>query len=474
MRLSTKHKNQKTVLYADFSGGLNISTPPDMLRLNELQKADNVEYDPRSALLKTRAGLEKLGTPSVGSSITKAFYAYGMRKLFLAVGTKLYAYDFNSSSLDLIGDLAGTRIPAFAEWEDDILIASGSYLQHYDGSILTTVTDSPLCDFVFVKHGRAGITIAGSDYMSFSGIGDYANWNFGGTDADAQQIEIGYKEGGDIVGVRPFFDDLIVFKDNKRTYRLVGWYPDWEVQEITRGHGAVNKEASQIIGSSLVFIDTDGIVALAPTVEYGDFAFKQVGDKIDSYFSMNLDVSGARVFHVPARGQVWCRPNTGNDCYVLHYLNGAWTRFRFDAPITSALSCPYGTIICKGDSFYRMSDFVYDDDGTAIQSMIVFPRKSGAREILLKHVSLLYQGYGQGTLTLTIGHFTKNIAIQYEDDIAYSDTDIVSEDTDPLVESDMVRYTARTNKRLSYIEPKISCSSGRMGIIALTLEVADV
>lgn len=473
MKVSSKHR-QKTILYTDFSGGLNISVPPDILHLNELQKADNVEYDPKSGLLKTRAGLEKLGTPSAGNNITKAFYAYGMKKLFLAVGIKLYTYDFGSSSLNLVGNLAGTRIPVFAEWEDDILIASGSYLQCYDGTTLTTIINSPLCDFVFVKHGRAGITIAGSDYINFSGIGDYSNWNFEGTDADAQQIEIGYKEGGDIVGVRPFFDDLIVFKDNKRTYRLVGWYPNWEVKEITRGHGAVNKEASQIIGSSLILIDTDGIMALVPTMEYGDFAFKHVGDKINNYFSMNLDISSARVFHVPARRQVWCKPNTGNDCYVLHYPNGAWTRFRFDAPITSALSCPYGVIVCKGDSFYQMNDFIYDDDGTAIQSIIIFPRKSGAREILLKYVSILYQGYGQGTMTLTIGHFAKNIAIQYEDDIAYSDTDIVATDADPLIKSGMVRYATHTNKRMPYIEPKISCDSGRIGIIALALEVADV
>ncbi len=473
MKLSSKHK-QKTVLFTDFSGGLNTSVPPDLLKLNELQKADNFEYDVRSGLLKTRAGLSSIITPSSGNDITTAFYAYGMDKLFLVIDTTLYSYDFISNTLNNVGTLSGTRIPIFAEWDDDLLIASGGYLQFYDGSNLTTITDSPLCDFCFVKHGRVGVTIAGSDYLSFSGIGDYANWNFGGMDADAQQIEVGYKEGGDIVGIRPFFDDLIIFKDNRRTYRLVGWYPDWSVEEITRGHGAVNKDASQIVGSSVIFIDAQGIIALAPTVEYGDFAFKQVGDKINNYFAINLDYNAARVFHVPERGQVWCKPDTSKKIYVLHYLTGAWTRFIFQDEVNAAFSCPHGVIVCIGDTVYRMSDFYANDNGTPIESTVVFPRKSAAREMLLKYASLLYQSYGVGNMTLTMGLYTRTLQIGSDDDIAYSDHDIVANDTDPLVSSNMHRYDERINRRLDYLEPALYCSSGRVGIIALTTEIADV
>lgn len=471
MRVSSKHR-QKTVLFADFSGGLNISVPPDMLKLNELQKADNFEFDTRSGVLKTRAGLSLIHSET--NNIQALFFAYGMNKLFYACGNKLHSYDFSSGQSAEIGDLSGTRIPVFAEWEDDILIASGSYLQHYDGSTLETITNSPLSDFVFVKHGRVGVSLAGSDYLSFSGIGDYTNWNFAGTDADAQQIEVGYKEGGDIVGVRPFFDDLIIFKDNRRTYRLTGWYPDWEVNEVTRGHGAVNKDASAIIGSSVVFIDMDGVVALTPTVEYGDFAFKQVGDKINSYFASNLDFGASRIFHVPSRGQVWCKPNTSKIVYVLHYLTGAWTRFIFQDEIGGALSCPYGSIVALGSKLYRFDDYKDDDDGTPIESVVVLPRKSGARELLLKYVSLLYQAHGSGQMVLTIGSYSRTLNVVQGDDIAYSDDDIVAQDTDPLVQSAHVRYNERTNRRIDYLEPKITCNGCRVGLIALTNEIADV
>lgn len=471
MKVSSKHK-QKTVLFADFSGGLNISVPPDMLKLNELQKADNFEFDTRSGILKTRAGLSLVHTEQ--NPIISLFYAYGLHKVFYKCGNKLHAYDFSSGQSEELGDLSGSRDPVFAEWDDDLLIASGGYLQVYDGSSLNTINNSPLCDFCFVKNGRVGLSLAGSDYLSFSGIGDYTNWNFAGTDADAQQIEVGYKEGGKLVGIRPFFDDLIIFKDNRRTYRLSGWYPDWEVNEVTRGHGAVNKDASAIIGSSIVFIDADGVVALTPTVEYGDFAFKQVGDKINNFFAANLDYNSSKIFHVPAKGQIWCKPNTSNIVYVLHYLTGAWTRFIFNDDINGALSCPYGSLVAINNKLYKFDDYRDDDDGTPINSVVVLPRKSGARELLLKYLSLIYQAYGQGNMVLTIGSYSRTIAVAQGDDIAYSDIDIISEDTDPLILTTHVRFNERTNRRLDYLEPKITCNGCRIGLIALTTEIADV
>ena len=59
-KLSTKHENGRTIAYTNFSGGLNLALTPEAIADNELQLAENLEFDPKTGGLRLRGGLEKV------------------------------------------------------------------------------------------------------------------------------------------------------------------------------------------------------------------------------------------------------------------------------------------------------------------------------------------------------------------------------------------------------------------------------
>jgi hypothetical protein len=131
MRLSAKHANQQIVSRADFSGGLNTSMAIEMIADNELADCMNMDVDQNTKLLKTASGTTTLYKPDY----TIAYAVYDkINRCFLLIDTDRNVYRSDLSNSTKVGQLNGTLAPKYTDWENGVLITSGSLLQYYDGT----------------------------------------------------------------------------------------------------------------------------------------------------------------------------------------------------------------------------------------------------------------------------------------------------------------------------------------------------
>ena len=210
MRLANKHANVQNIRYSDFSGGLNTTDAVENIADNELSQAVNVEI--YKGQLKTVAGNKAVYKDN---SVTFDGIIYdSIESKTLLVDTSHKVYLLEDSKLTEKGTLTGTSEMQYAAWEDGVLIASGGKLQYYHGGTLETVTNSPdVSRGVFIKQGRVWTFY--DDVLKCSGVGDETNWTQKSDDNSSSQfLQIGYKDGGKIVGVSSLSSDTLIFKDN--------------------------------------------------------------------------------------------------------------------------------------------------------------------------------------------------------------------------------------------------------------------
>jgi len=347
-RRNTKHSNEQILRQSDFSGGLNLLVSPEALKGNELSQAENWEYSYPTNKLKTREGIELV--KDVGVDIDTLFYADNHDAFYYSSSGWLYKYVGGETTN--IGELSGSSVPKFTLWGNKILIASGQELQSYDGTTLDD-TGSPDSDIVFTRAGRVVIAKTGTDKLIYSGIGDETNWAVG-TEADSIEIDIGYKDGGDIISVEPLATDVVVFKSSGSIFRVAGEYPDWAVYEITRSQTAFTRFTTVQVGNDVFFLSGTGFMSLKAVQEYGNVKTSVEGFKINSALVAIID-SGAKIWSIHSKGQIWVRPEVTDYIWVYHILTRAWTKFKMKGIVTGHVSLDDGTeYISIGQKIYSI------------------------------------------------------------------------------------------------------------------------
>ncbi len=467
MRISSKHPATKTIQFVDFSGGLNLAVPPEVIANNECVALYNFEFEPSSGVLKTREGLEKLG--ELANSIDSMYYGRNIQQLLVMSDNQLYKY--STGTFTLIGSLSGTKTPIYCEWENKVLIASGGALQSYDGTTLTTISGAPNSDYVNVQYGRVIVSQEGSDYLYWSGVGDETQWDF--TSNKALMLEVGYKDGGNIIAVQMLSRDIVVFKDNGRIYRVVGPYPDWVVYEVANKVSGLSRLSTTSIGDYLVFLDSDGVKTLQTVMEYGDLRATSIGDKINKWIVKNTMKDYARLWHSKRKGQVWIRAQDDKFVYVYHYLLNAWTIFYFKDQCNALAEDAYNLYVALGNILYKMNDLIHTDNGESIQSRLITKRLFSNFPFLVKKIKFAYEGLEDGSVNIQINNYYRNITIQKGGDIAYSDNDIAYLDNDPVVFYNRHESQKRTNFRTPYLQPEIVVI-GAIRFLGLIIEIVEV
>jgi hypothetical protein len=221
-------------------------------------------------------------------------------------------------------------IPALAEevWEDGLLIASGGKLQYYNGTTLVTLSDSPdACTSVYTRAGRVVVTTANE--VRYSGVGDETNWSEDSGDYSASVwVEAGYKDGGKFVGMASLSQDMLIFKDNRRVYRLSGEYPDWSIVEVSRNVECLGRTGFVSIANTVIVLGKNEVQAMQPTSDYGDVKPEGIGAKVTKELSKLT--SSSRVRFVPPLSQVWFIGSQGN-VLVLDTNHNAWFKRKFNS-----------------------------------------------------------------------------------------------------------------------------------------------
>ena len=216
-----KSQRIQTVTLVDLTGGMNVAKSPEFLKANECVNLENFEFDIEGDKLRTRRGL---GSPlhTVESPITYIYNDYEMNDFFIFLeNKKIYRYEFGKTP-QFIGTLNGdAKRPTCTKFGGNLLMASGGKLQKYNYQTVSEIAESPNADIVFTRSGRVVVSKSGQDLLIYSSIGDEEDWHENSNDDSARKdVNVGYKDGGDIVGVAELATDLLVFKNNGLIYTV--------------------------------------------------------------------------------------------------------------------------------------------------------------------------------------------------------------------------------------------------------------
>ena len=374
---SKRRGDAKARSYSDFrGGGLNLAASDRFLKENETSGGKNYCYERNGGRFRTLEPLELITT--MANNITTIYPSLNFG-LILEANKGLYK--MVGTTPTSIGTLNGTSPPQFCDWgetnERELFIASGSVVQSYNGTTFASQTpvsidpNAPSGDKwnsahdVMVREGRLLLSETGKDRLKFSGVGDPTNWQVVDngsdvyTDADAIWIDIGYKEGGDIVKVIPLGRDLVVFRTDGNLYRLFGSYPNWEVIPIAQEVDPVSRNSIAPVGNDIMFLDKDrGIRKLSAIKEHDDFAIvEKEGGKVNAWLAGNF-TADARLWALPDRGEIWVRPNSGNAILCWSERYQGWTRIDLGSPILAVAEYNGVTYLSIGKSLYKLNDSV--------------------------------------------------------------------------------------------------------------------
>lgn len=464
---STKHSKEQQLRQSDFGGGLNLVVNTESLAENELSQAENWEYEFPTNKLKTREGLELV--KDMGVDIETLFYADNHDAFYFSSNTTLY--DYVNGIVTNLGTLTGNDLPKYAIYDNMVLIASGQALQSYDGIGTLDSTGSPDADMVFTRVGRVVIAKAGTDKLIYSGVGDVTNWT-AGTDSDMIEVDVGYKDGGDIIAVVPLASDVVIFKSSGSIFRLVSEYPDWALYEITRSQSAYTRFATVQVGNEVFFLAPSGFMSLKAVTEYGNVKTSMEGYKINNAL-VEFISSGARIWSVLSKGQIWVRPTVDEQIWVYHIATGAWTKFKMLGAVTGHCSLDGGEeYVSIGQKLYKIGGT--QDEGVDFNCYLKSKKYVARNQYLLKRITVHYYGYTEAVGSVSSGLLTLNINIPSSGDIAFSDTDIAYSDTDKLVSVNLNKVETRTSYRSDYVELFVKLDSGSIVLKELILNIVEV
>lgn len=491
-KLATKHSTHEVVTFSDFTGGLNLALPSEIIADNELQEAVNFEFASDTGVLRVRSGLipvydfpwpvsDIIPTPESGVILVRA-------------GDMIHKID--GDEVTHIGNVSGDKPASYEQWGDgearnSLLMAFGAHLYLYDGTgvdIIDTENAPTAVEVVFVQTGRVIVAQSNSDTIRYSGVGDPTNW-IEDTDGDSISVDVGYKDGCSMRAIAAIAGEIIVFKapegqpEHGRIYRLQGDYPDWSIIPYSRGSSAWNQMSVLNIGGDVFFLTREGLANLATATEYGDFKLGWVGSKVNTALSPTLSDS-CRLWHMPIRSQAWISDGVSGDIWCYHYSigdNGAWTLMRFQQPVAAAAPAHGHVYVAMGGGVYKMTDDAADDAGTPIEATLKTKTIIRHNQIFLKGITVHYQSAAPTDAVARVGRFEMPLPTGGRIggvDIARTDYDIARDDDDPLVPSLTRMVTGMARRRCAIrgwgAAPQIEARNGKFSLSMIGLDIAEV
>lgn len=393
-----------------FPLGIDWSKPGENISNQACVQAMNCEYSPVDGALQTVPGIRTVYT---ADNEIEAIYKDAYRnRYYLVIGKKLYA-SVDLQSITLLGTLAGNHKPQFCTFGGDILIASGGQLQYLTGTgeILETVEGSPRCELVSSHSGSVMISSIYSHRIYWSAIGDYKSWKHDNYDASsAQYVDVGYKDQGSIISVSFLSKSIIVYKQYGKAYQVIGNPHDGSLTVYPLSETAYCCGESVSVDDRSYYLGDSGFMSLTPTDTYADIQPFETGLNINTMLIQQIG-SGARLFHVVSRKQIWIIPRESLDhIYIYNYLprysdgRGAFTMRKTSHAIKDVLVNGTTVYIAYGSKIGVLDESIDTDDGQQIQTSIVSGNRLASRLflILMNYVFVSSNRIaGKGSITIS-------------------------------------------------------------------------
>lgn len=182
-------------------------------------------------------------------------------------------------------------------------------------------------------------------------------------DDSAAWVEIGYKDGGNIVAMTNLANDILVFKDNNYAYRLVGQYPDWEIKEISRDVPCRNRLACVSLVNEAVVLGDNTLQIVSVTQDYGEMRADDAGYKIHkNIVALPNDV---RLRYLPVLNQIWFI--TGGKVVLFYTIKeGAFFLREFATGVMDAFAVGDTVYVLKSEGLMKLDDSIFTDNGTPL------------------------------------------------------------------------------------------------------------
>ncbi|MDO4561413.1 MAG: hypothetical protein Q4C86_10740 [bacterium] len=385
----------RTVSYSAFSGGLNLKQPPENIADNELSQCLNMTFSDTTGRLRTRPGL---GTAihDFGAAITGLqWYSSGL--MITTEDGKLWRYDMQNVSF--AGELNGMWSPSFVEFGGDLFIASGAKLQRYtaEGELAEIPDSHENTAGVYARAGRLFAWRRGGDILYCSAVGDGKRWSApdagsAATDADPQEIEIGYKMAGAIVNAVPLQRDVIIFKNNA-VFRLTGEYPEWKILELARDESLCgNRSAVESSGGLFYLESARGLRMLSADDTYFQLSAADALPRMNGWLRQQLDKDRCGLWNLRSRNILLI--SLGDDRVVPVYYGGGMQTlpalmWRFPASVTASAESGTGYIfIASGGKLHFLSENNFFDGGRPIECSFSTRRMADYDSFFIKGVYL--------------------------------------------------------------------------------------
>lgn len=396
----SKHFHEDLLVFADLTGGVNYSMPPDLIADNELSGALNFFYDPNTYRLTNRPGVSRYSATgeASGNPIVGGFYSSILDIDFVVSDGELYKLD-SSFEFEDIDALTGSSVkPSFIDFNGKVLIASGGNIQFTDGTTLSTIATSPDSEKIMTYAGRV-VTAGDSTYphrLTLSGPGDETDWDTSTGDAKYFDVAIGIGDG--IVDFNVIGNDIVIFKgtQDKGIYRLIVPNMDFDNAYIVEGSKAntsVGWGCSVQIADDLMFLDGNGVKSLVTTQKYGDIEQDDTGRKINSVIAGTIDGSVAFVVRNPAYSQIWIKYAGTEVIYVYNWLLKAFLPIKFQGLTMHSAWYHEDTgtfLIGMSDGFvYQLDDTTYTDNDLPVAAYFYTKRFKALAN--LKTLGALYR-----------------------------------------------------------------------------------
>ena len=481
MKLGTKHANQTPVIRADFSGGLNTTANMDGIAENQLSAAVNVEIDHATGRLKTVAGTVDLLR---FNNIFAAAYDEINEKLLIATNDKrVYALDMDTRRISgAVGTLCGDLYPISTSWEDGLLLATGDKLQYFNGKKLITIENSPKATGVYVRSGR--VLITNTDTVYFSGVGDETNWEEDtNDDSSSKFLEVGYKDGGKVVGMVNLSSDVLFIKDNRRVYRLVGEFPDWAVTEVSRNVEVSGRMSICAVADSVFILGRNELQNIQTTNAYGDMKPQNVATLIVQ--EVQSLPENATLRHMPALNQVWAI--SGRLVLVYDLVTQSWYKRKFNSNVVDAISIGDEVVIVKSDRVSRLDAASFDDAGVTLRWQWQGQRMISQHDYLLKRTQVSFAPINVGDIAgeVVVGGVVINLPperinasrqryLSPPDQRIYYNREPIYDNPKPIFSRTTVLAESRNVYRNKFLDIGGFGSTGGIIFNSIILDVAEV
>jgi len=266
--------NYKVAMLNDFSPGLNVDLPEELVHRKELTIAKNADILSRGGI-KKRFGNEQKNSTSYSAQVenlTEWTKPNGDKPKLALIGSDLCTLD-SSYAKTSIQTLANKQLPHFS-FQGKFYFIDGNEYYEYDGSSVSAVTPdgSSDNDLSPIRKCKYAIRHPKSNRFFFAGNPDdvgavyYSEYNAPNYVKNTSVVYPQENEG-EVIGIRLMLDAVLIFYRNGiQVWR--GQDPEknavWE--QVPTSHGALSSDAIEMTTQAMLTLSDAGLYALGPNI----------------------------------------------------------------------------------------------------------------------------------------------------------------------------------------------------------------